>query len=262
MNSGKSESVVCENQNRAKLIDQNGNEIADNILIYRSRNLTGMYVQSVDQGNEEVLLRMIDSKGNDLSGLCFSIGYFNGRYFWVKRDGKYAMIDKQGVVLSKWYDELLMNYTSGDYNWELDGIIQFYHDQTIPFRLGEKWGYIDFEGKEIYGASFSKAYHFRSGKAVAFQDEKPVLLDKTGNIVPLDHDSIYEFSRWVYIAEKGGKFGFISTEGKPVGEFVYDKIEIIPDWYNTQDFEMICGYGILGDKKIALDYFGKEVDGK
>ncbi|MBU1720788.1 MAG: WG repeat-containing protein [Bacteroidetes bacterium] len=242
------------------LVDKSGKILAEKIEEWLCRQ-AGFIVQVIDSEIECPGYVLLDSMGKDLTGKCESISYFNGRYIWVKKDCKYAMIDKLGNVLTRWYDDLLKIYGIEESKRDLFEILKFYHNNTIPFRIGNKWGVLTQEGKELYDAKFDTVYHFRGGHAVAFQDGKPVLLDKTGNVLPLGFDNVLEFSRWVYIAEKGGKFGFISTEGKPVGEFVYDKIEIYPERNINPNSDKICGFGKIGGKEVSIDYFGKELDG-
>jgi hypothetical protein len=88
----------------------------------------------------------------------------------------------------------------------------------VAVKLGEKWGYMNTQGKLIIPAKYEKVTEFNSGYATAVVDGKQIVLDTKGTEVPIEGTGLLEVKPFIekYAPFKTAdkKLGFIGTDGK------------------------------------------------
>jgi len=93
----------------------------------------------------------------------------------------------------------------------------------IPHRKGDKWGYIDKQGKIVIPIQYDKAGFFSEGLAPVKFNSKWGFIDTKGNmVIPPVYDKADIFSEGLAQVKINGKYGFIDTKGKMVIPAVYD----------------------------------------
>ena len=127
----------------------------------------------------------------------------------VKLNNRYGLIDKEGnIVLPFEYEEI------GSVK---DGVTYFWENGKI--------GFIDIRGNVIAPAIYDAAAKtFSDGLAGVVKDRKFGFVDRQGNVVvPPIFDYATDYSEGFAVVKKGGRAGFISTNG-----------EVLYDWFNAE----------------------------
>lgn len=96
-------------------------------------------------------------------------------------------------------------------------------DELIKFYRKKKWGFKDWQNKEVIAPEFDEAFPFREDLACVERDEKLGYIDKKGEIViPFLYDSALSFSEGLASVTIGDKSGYIDKEGNTVFPLEYD----------------------------------------
>ncbi|HEY9045128.1 MAG TPA: WG repeat-containing protein [Ohtaekwangia sp.] len=103
----------------------------------------------------------------------------------------------------------------------IDGLgfdLKGFEDGLVPIRQGEKWGYLDTNGKIAIPAKYEHTSAFNGGHAIVEKDSKFIVIDKHGNETTIDIPGVLDVKPF---AEKlapfraaDKKFGFINEQGK------------------------------------------------
>ena len=96
-------------------------------------------------------------------------------------------------------------------------------------RIGDKWGYIDGEGKAICEIKYDDVRHSAQPACYEIED--------------------FEFPRLMGV-RKGDKWGFINTQGEEFSEFKFDRVERWTSEYDGDSYEAYIGeqrYGLSED---------------
>lgn len=94
-----------------------------------------------------------------------------------------------------------------------------FHEGLAAVRIGEKWGYINPEGRLVIPPSYNKAASFADGRARVEQQVGPFetkigFIDKNNAVViPLEHSDVSHFSQNRAVVKAQGKYGFIDEKG-------------------------------------------------
>jgi hypothetical protein len=107
-----------------------------------------------------------------------------------------------------------------------DEIGYFGGEQTIDFRIGEKYGFLNSEGLEIIPGKYQFVSGFCNGLAAIKLDNKWGYVDKNNKIVvPIQFDMAWTFHlKDRGAVQKDGKWGFINSKGEYVIEPIYDNV--------------------------------------
>lgn len=121
-----------------------------------------------------------------------------------------------------------------------------------------KFGLIDYEGNEVLACIYDTIYSYNSDSKIISKNGKFGVIEYNGNIIfDLDFDDVKTSTDNTNLIalKKGSQWGLITTKGKKVVSFEYDKVANIEKGY------IVVGqkgrYGILdsiGNIKINLDY--------
>lgn len=106
-----------------------------------------------------------------------------------------------------------------------DSAEDYYNGLALVKRDG-KYGYIDYNGKEVIPLEFEFANNFTNKYSKVKKDGKWGYIDTTGNaIIPIEYAYCGEVSNGIVAVGNGGKYGFIAIDGTVVCELIYDKVE-------------------------------------
>ena len=111
-----------------------------------------------------------------------------GDIFRVVYNGKYGYINPSGnYIIPPLYDEISLFESSLRYNDDNKQWLPSHLNSDIAeYRVGDKWGYIDINGKVITDAIFSVAFSFISNVAPVKKDGKWGLINRSGfPIIPI-----------------------------------------------------------------------------
>lgn len=126
-----------------------------------------------------------------------------------------------------------------------DNIGSFAHEGTVDFTVNKKYGYLNFEGREIVEPKYDFTFGFSNGLASVKLNEKYGYINMQGNVViPIEYDMAWDFNRGIGAVKKDGKWGFINTKGKYVLDPIYDDV--------TRDFDDTIG---VANVSIANQHF-------
>lgn len=114
-----------------------------------------------------------------------------------------------------------------------------FKDGFAAVENGEKWGFIDTEGKEIIPCSYDMVSSFNEELAAVCKNNKWGYVNTKGKLViPCIYDYVNDFSEGLASVSKNKKEGFIDKEGKVVIPFIYKRCGIFSE-----------GLAYAGDKK-------------
>ena len=94
-----------------------------------------------------------------------------------------------------------------------------FHEGLAAVRMGEKWGYVDADGRLVIPPSYSKAGSFVNGKARVEKqagpfDGKAGFIDKNNQVVvPLEHAELGNFAQSRALVKAQDKYGYLDEKG-------------------------------------------------
>lgn len=92
---------------------------------------------------------------------------------------------------------------------------ELFHDGKCPVQNNEgKWGYINPEGKLVINYQFDQAKAFANGKAVVYSGHKAGLIDESGKYVINPQFSDMMNDGDLFLIQQEGKWGWCDKEGK------------------------------------------------
>lgn len=156
---------------------------------------------------------------------------------------KYGYIDKMGneVIPCKYEGDEMMDYE--------------FHEGLTAVSNGQKYAYIDVDGKEITSFIYDEAGSFSEGYAVVTKNEKNYIIDTSGKeLIELKYSPCIEemFSEGLFPVWGDDNIGFVNTKGELV----------IPCKYSS-DPGIFFSEGLVnvsnGNKFGYIDKTGKEV---
>ncbi|MBQ7917006.1 MAG: WG repeat-containing protein [Firmicutes bacterium] len=167
---------------------------------------------------------------------------------WVKKNGKYGLIDQDGnmVTACEWDGIHLDDIKSGAIRVEKNG----------------KWGLIDKNGKQIIPCQWYRIFEFSDGLAKVSGNEGYGFINSAGNLViPCRYTEAHDFSDG--LARVSG--GYINTSGKLVipgkwirnDDFHEGLAAVCKHWYShSYDFIDKTGKTVLTTKGFSPDSSG------
>ena len=207
----------------------------------------------VSKGGEFLL---IDINGEARLPAGYYIDYFWDGFAAVQKGGSARPIigGKWGYVNSR--GELVIPCKYDGAEWFCEGLakvkkdgrelfinqkdeVAFYCkiDETRDFcrglaaaRDGEKWGFIDKNGEAMIPFKFEEVgIPGKNSFTVVREGEKYAIAGKDGITVPFEYDFLDESEDGVFIAQKGEKYGLMSSTGGILAPLDFDDIDIFED---------------------------------
>ncbi|MDB5272383.1 MAG: repeat-containing protein [Chitinophagaceae bacterium] len=93
-----------------------------------------------------------------------------------------------------------------------------YSDGLVPVKIGEKWGYLNTQGKLSIPAKYERVTEFNNGYANVSADGKFLVLDTKGTETPVDAPGLVELKpfseKYAAFRTADKKLGFIGVDGK------------------------------------------------
>lgn len=168
-----------------------------------------VFAVTTDEGN-----KLIDINQNLIKDIPYMIckSSKGGSLIVENNKDKYALLNKKGELISKWYDE-----------------IDEFSEGYSAVAIDNNYGYIDASGKEVIMPKFLKANHFTEGVAVVSTKDKNLwVIDKKGILKRISNlksdyfvgyfsDGLAYYRNYNY-----GKFGYIDKNGNIVLKPIYD----------------------------------------
>ncbi|MDH5365627.1 MAG: WG repeat-containing protein [Cyclobacteriaceae bacterium] len=136
---------------------------------------------------------------------------FSDGYAPIYEDKKFFFINPKGEKLSTEIENFKL--------FNVFGIgMQGFSDGLVPIKSGDKWGYINTDGKLAIELKYEKASKFDGGFAVVHKNGELFVVNKTGEEFviagAIDCKNFSEGLAPYRAADK--KFGFVGTDGKTV----------------------------------------------
>jgi hypothetical protein len=123
------------------------------------------------------------------------------------------------------------------FGFDLEG----FNNGLIPIRQGEKWGYMNAQGKVAIPAKYDKVTGFSNGHAVGTVNKVFFILDTDGKESPLEAGvlDVREFSEGLAPFRSADKnFGFVDGSGKIVIKSQFESVGYFTDglaWAKSSD---------------------------
>jgi len=184
----------------------------------------------------------IDNTGKYVINATYADGtsFSEGIAFVVAENGEPQAIDKTGAVKFRTKDVQAVE----DFR---DGLAAY----SVLTETGERWGFMDKEGKTVIAPQYTSAGFFSEGLcAVANEQDKWGFIDKKG-VLKLEnkYDNVSPFHNGKAKVMLDGRWGVTDNTGKYLIEPEYDNIDMDGNRYLVQD----------GNKFGWLDRAGKVV---
>ena len=159
----------------------------------------------IDTSNKTIQLAIYDNVEIDGSTLSEqkmpSMAFQSNMY--VRNNGKVGMLKANGE------DFIPVKYDS----------LGMYSDNMLVAKVGDKYGFINEEGKESVPFVYSQAHNYSEGlAAVVNENGKYLFIDKLGNVAikPKGYDRVDDFQNGTCKVYRKNKFWEIDREGKKV----------------------------------------------
>jgi hypothetical protein len=200
----------------------------------------------------------VDMKGKEVVPLKYdNVGDFSEGFAGVRLGDKRGKVDKNG----KEYWDMTRDYsttgetisTTGEtiIPPKYDYVGRVFFDGLAWIRLGDKWGFINEQGKVVVPPVYDEVRVFDFGFAQVKLNGKWGVVDQQGKVViPPKYDYASNlFPNGLALVGLGGKLGFVDQQGNEVIPLKYDYCDFFSD-----DLTQVK----LGDKKGFVDKQGNE----
>ena len=95
------------------------------------------------------------------------------------------------------------------------------HD-LIPFRMGNLWGFCDFNKKIIIKPMYDSVNVFVDGFAMVFKNQKCGFINNNNKvIIPIEYNRANDFKDGIVLLAKGNYFGYLNNKGKKITDFKF-----------------------------------------
>ncbi|MBK9511681.1 MAG: WG repeat-containing protein [Cytophagaceae bacterium] len=157
-----------------------------------------------------------------------------------KKNGKYGLVNKYGIILTdKLYDKIDFGESGYDYTG-------FY-----VVSLNNKMGYINTEGKETIPVQFENAYKFENNYAIIANEKKFGLINSKGKlVVPSKYDQLGSNTEGFLSFRLDNQWGVVDLHGNEILSAKYDEVN------GYQNGKAIVR---KGSKVGLIDISGKEI---
>ena len=116
-------------------------------------------------------------------------------------------------------------YPNYPFKEELEQDIKFAQRQLMPYKSGELFGFMDYEGKSVITPFYESVGLFNDGLAFAVKNGKYGFVDKGNNVViDFMYDSASDFEEGRAVVEKNEKYGLIDRAGHIILDLTFDDL--------------------------------------
>ena len=210
---------------------------------------------------------------NPLKPVFICMGSYN------KQSGKYDEI----IIKNEKNEQIFTQYDEV-YSLELNGITSEipYEKSALMYRKGNKYGLINFEGKEVTKAVYDeiKSLPYKEGEYIVKKDGKYGVINSKGTqMIKIEYDQIYgdgyydkNYKNAGYIVgikeDNGYVYGYINSEGKELLKKEFNEITRINEITEDNQIVLIVsqngkeGLYINNKQVINCEYQELEYDGQ
>lgn len=160
----------------------------------------------------------------------------DGNFIEITSNGKHGVIDKDGKNI----------IPLGKYDY-----YRVESENLALVRSNEREGVIDGNGKEVIPLGKYDSFKMKYGVLYTSRNGKYMIIDKNGNVIPIEYDMIEPIRYSSYglaLVEKDKKLGVIDKNGK----------EIIPPIYDYKEIQSVEGKIIRLKKDNNIMYYNIE----
>lgn len=95
----------------------------------------------------------------------------------------------------------------------------------LPFRRGDRWGFIDDGGVERIKAEYEWVEEFRGGQAIVSRDGHVGTINRSGReVVPFEYDDIEEAAEGASTVQRNDRAGAVDASGELVVPLIYEDV--------------------------------------
>lgn len=166
---------------------------------------------------------------------CYEFSSAGYAPIYDSKNRQYYFINQKGEKLATEIKDFKL---IDGFGFDLKG----FEDGLVPVKQGEKWGYLNTEGKLAIPAKYDEVTDFNGGHALAKSGAKYVVLNTQGAESPVDGSGILDakhFSESLAPFRAGDKrFGYIGEDGKIVIPAQFESVGYFKEglaWAKTAD---------------------------
>ncbi|KHF39139.1 hypothetical protein LQ50_17065 [Halalkalibacter okhensis] len=227
------DSILPFTDGRAIITDHEGYKVINeggHVLTKKAYELIMPYVNQravfADTSNNQYRYGYLDELGKERIPAQFEIAYDfkDGKALVKIKENEFALIQLSGEVAHSFPYASMMGYS--------EGLIAFSQ------AFGDKWGYVDEQGKVVIPPQYTYASPFKDGRAVINLsegiDNQYGLIDKNATLLlsPIYNDMISLGEQRVAIGKArddkqpfvGSTYGIATTAGGILTDFLYDSV--------------------------------------
>ena len=130
------------------------------------------------------------------------------------------------------------------------------HD-LIPFRMGNLWGFCDFNKKIIIKPMYDSVNVFVDGFAMVFKNQKCGFINNNNKvIIPIEYNRANDFKDGIVLLAKGNYFGYLNNKGKKITDFKFSYASSFFNGFAAASTNLIEGeWGIIDSSgKTIVDF--------
>lgn len=215
---------ICKRNDKYGILDDHGCSVVPFIYDSMSSPYDSVLIVSVNNR-----FGLITKTGASVTGLIYEdICYKPGIGFWTKFNDAYGALNSKGQTILPFKYFFIDDSTEFRYPVNAGGRMRNLHEYSYKKGVvGGKWGFIDFEAKEIVPCQFDACSSFENGCAVVAKDDKMGVIDVQGNLmVPMEYSFCDILSSTVFLVARGSTMYFLdfytATLEKKVTRFRID----------------------------------------
>lgn len=153
---------------------------------------------------------------------------------------------------AKRIEQFVAEYPQYPFRDEVERDRELSQQSLLPFREGQLFGWMNYQGKVIFPAEYESLGFFREGLSLAAKNGKYGYIDKGNKVViPFRYDSGFDFEEGRAVVEQNGRFGIIDRTGRLLFDIVFSDIGQFSEGliYGSKD-SLYAYYDKFGMKRI------------
>lgn len=153
---------------------------------------------------------------------------------------------------AKRIEQFIADYPDYPFRDEVEIDRELSQQNLLPFRDGNLFGLMNYQGKVIFPAEYASLGFFKEGLSLAAKNDKYGYIDKANKtVIPFRYDSGFDFEEGRAIVEINDKFGIIDRTGKLLFDITFSDIGQFSEGliYGAKD-SLYAYYDKFGMKRI------------